>query len=201
MLDYSSAEYWEERYLREPGTFDWYQGWHGLRRLLEAHVPKDAHILQVGVGTSKLQEDMVTLGGYESVTNIDVSTVAIEHMRELHRGIPQLRYEVADACDLEAFPDASFGAVLDKGTMDALACGPHSSERCAAMVEECARVLRPLGVMVVVTYGDPISRLAHFLSPEYRMWEDIEVYVLSKPPQVVDPTGRQVTFEGLGTLS
>eukprot|EP00955_Chlamydomonas_euryale_P052008 355039-Chlamydomonas_euryale.AAC.13 len=28
-----------------------------------------------------------------------------------------------------------------------------------------------------------------------------QVYVLSKPPQVVDPTGRQVTFEGLGTLS
>ena len=51
---------------------------------------------QVGVGTSRLQEEMVRLGGYKSIVSIDYSPVAIELLRELHKGMPQLSYEVAD---------------------------------------------------------------------------------------------------------
>lgn len=49
----------------------------------------------MGVGTSTLQLDMV-LDGYQSITNVDYSSVAIARMRELHRNVRGLRYAVAD---------------------------------------------------------------------------------------------------------
>jgi hypothetical protein len=50
---------------------------------------------QVGVGTSALQLDMV-LDGYHSITNVDYSAVAIERMREMHKGVCGLHYVLAD---------------------------------------------------------------------------------------------------------
>lgn len=54
-------------------------------------------LLQVGVGTSVLQADMVRVGGYQRIISIDVSRVAIQQMRDLHNNISQLTYEVGDA--------------------------------------------------------------------------------------------------------
>lgn len=51
---------------------------------------------QVGVGTSRLQEDMVK-DGYLSILSMDYSKVAIEHMREVHKSYPELTYQVADS--------------------------------------------------------------------------------------------------------
>ncbi|KAG1655286.1 hypothetical protein FOA52_007982 [Chlamydomonas sp. UWO 241] len=178
--DYASLAYWESRYKREPDNFDWYQNYVGLRRILDAHVPRDARVLQVGVGTSGLQEDMVCIGGFSSVTNIDISGIAIKKMRQLHAHISELRYQVADVRDMSEFPGRSFDAVIDKGTLDAIMCGGSSASNAHAMIEECARVLAPGGVMVVITFGDPISRLAHFLYADFKMWDDIQVYTLSK---------------------
>lgn len=51
---------------------------------------------KVGVGTSKLQADMVSAGGYASIVNTDISPVAVEHMAALHKACPQLSYRVGD---------------------------------------------------------------------------------------------------------
>lgn len=51
---------------------------------------------QIGVGSSRLQEDMAK-AGWAHIVNVDYSKVAIAHMAELHRGYPQLQYSVADA--------------------------------------------------------------------------------------------------------
>lgn len=53
--------------------------------------------IQVGVGTSVLQADMVLLGGYQRIISIDVSSVAIQQMRDLHNDVPQLKYQLGDA--------------------------------------------------------------------------------------------------------
>jgi EEF1A lysine methyltransferase 4 len=37
------------------------------------------------------------------------------------------------------FGDASFDAVLDKGTMDAILCGDSAQANAAAMLAECSR--------------------------------------------------------------
>ena len=74
---------------------------------------------QVGVGTSTLQLDMV-LDGYQSVTNVDYSSVVIAKMRELHRNVRGLRYAVAD-CRCAALRRVSVAA-----SGRAAVQGPHS---------------------------------------------------------------------------
>jgi hypothetical protein len=40
---------------------------------------------------------MVHQGGYREILSIDISSVAIQHMQEVHSHIPQLKYRVGDA--------------------------------------------------------------------------------------------------------
>jgi hypothetical protein len=53
--------------------------------------------MQVGVGTSQLQADMVQQGGYQNILNTDISSVVVQHMQDLHKSIPQLQYRIGDA--------------------------------------------------------------------------------------------------------
>jgi hypothetical protein len=94
---YGDADYWDQRYAAEPTLFDWYITFAGLAPVLTRHVAQDARILQLGVGTSALQAQMVEQGGYQQVLSIDISRVAIKHMQQLHAKLPQLKYRVGDA--------------------------------------------------------------------------------------------------------
>ncbi|WVZ01831.1 hypothetical protein V8G54_022637 [Vigna mungo] len=60
-----------------------------------------------------MSEDMVK-DGYEHITNIDISSVAIEMMRRKYEYIPQLKYLQMDVRDMSLFPDESFDGVIDK---------------------------------------------------------------------------------------
>lgn len=73
----------EERYLKDPDPFDWYQRYNNnphLRGLLEKAVPRTAAILVPGSGTSRLSEDMLADGYTGGITNIDISRTAIDLM-------------------------------------------------------------------------------------------------------------------------
>lgn len=75
------------------------------------------------------------------------------------------------------FADKSFDGVLDKGTLDAILCGEGSAVHAAAMVMEAFRVLKPCGVLMLVTYGDPLSRLPYLNKiPDW----DVSVLALTK---------------------
>ncbi|GIL54568.1 hypothetical protein Vafri_10318 [Volvox africanus] len=176
MPQYGDCEYWDERYSREPAAFDWYQGFSGLQSILHQAFPMHATILQVGVGSSRLQEDMAR-AGWRHIINVDYSRVVINHMMELHKGIHQLDYRVADVRDMPEFADCSFEGVLDKGTLDAILCGEQSNQNAAAMLQECFRVLKPGFPFMLVTYGDPASRLPYL---EELSGVDIVVYALTK---------------------
>lgn len=52
MSQYGRAEYWEERYSRDPGLFDWYQRYFALRELVGANIPIEFRVLNVGSGNS-----------------------------------------------------------------------------------------------------------------------------------------------------
>lgn len=55
-------------------------------------------VLQVGVGTSELQAELITRAGFQgSIVNTDISAVAVQHMQQLHKDWSQLSYQVADA--------------------------------------------------------------------------------------------------------
>jgi RAT1-interacting protein len=64
---------------------------------------------------------MVADGHTGRIANVDISPVVTEHMREKHASLPpNVSWEVADATKLTAHGNASFDAVIDKGTLDAL---------------------------------------------------------------------------------
>ncbi|KAI8474181.1 MAG: complex I intermediate-associated protein 30-domain-containing protein [Monoraphidium minutum] len=215
--EYGEAAYWDERYAREPICFDWYQGWAGLEGVIRRHLRPDEPLLHVGVGTSRLQEGLVTEGGFVRVVNLDVSTVVVDQMARLHAGVAELEYAAGDVRSMPQYEDGSFGGVLDKGTLDAILCGAAPAENAAAALAECCRVeprgrgaggvldkgtldailcgaapadnaaaalaeccrvLKPGGVFMLVTYGDPECRLGHLTAG--LPW-DVQAYVLSKP--------------------
>ena len=97
------------------------------------------------------------------VAAIDASEVAIEAARARPRPpLPagaELTFAVADAMALP-YGDATFAAVIDKGTADAVDCG--GGDAAVALLREAGRVLAPDGVFIMVSCRVPARRLPHF---------------------------------------
>lgn len=105
-----------------------------------------------------MSEDMAK-DGYKDIVNIDISSVVIEQMREKHKEIPQLTYMQMDVRDMAFFGNESFDCVLDKGTLDAMMCADDAPDGASKMLAEVARLLRPHGIYLLITYGAPKERL------------------------------------------
>ncbi|NXU58861.1 EFMT4 methyltransferase, partial [Turnix velox] len=122
----------------------------------------------VGCGNSTLSYDLHCLG-YPEVTSIDFSSACIAAMRTRHAACPGLRWAQMDMRAL-TFPDATFDAVLEKGTLDVLMVGEtdpwHVSPRAVAemhrVLSEVSRVLRPEGCFISISFAQP-----HFRKPHY----------------------------------
>ncbi|KAL8542216.1 hypothetical protein ACS0TY_003178 [Phlomoides rotata] len=117
--------------------------------------------------------------GFEDITNIDISSVAIEMMRNKYENVPQLKYKEMDVRDMSFFPDDSFESVIDKGTLDSLMCGTDAPFSASQMLGEVSRLLKPGGVYMLITYGDPTVRMPHINRPVYN-WKT-ELYIIPRP--------------------
>lgn len=122
----------------------------------------------VGCGNSTLSADMVE-DGY-IVTNIDISEVVINFMRDKH---PNMEWYQMDATEM-TFDDNTFDIVIDKGTIDALACDASADEDDASadasdedddprlmdkLVGECCRVCKVGGLISLVSHSKARDRL------------------------------------------
>ncbi|KAJ1444539.1 S-adenosyl-L-methionine-dependent methyltransferase [Pelagophyceae sp. CCMP2097] len=216
---YGKRDFWDERYLNNPEPFEWYHGYHALKGLFDELIgDKEAHILIVGCGNSGLAAEMQR-DGYNSLMNIDVSRVVIDQQLARHRAIsveqsvpkPRKKGEAAplefpklwnrndlggvqwmqcDACDLAAnFEDQAFDVVIDKALLDALYCAEVPHRQVMRYLQEMDRVLMPTGQLIVVSYGQPETRLDKLEdtdeeSENFLAWET-EVHAV--PKQNVDP--------------
>jgi len=61
-VPYAEASYWEARYGKEHQPFEWFLGYAALRRVLRAFLSKRKPVLQIGCGTSNIQEGMAKAG-------------------------------------------------------------------------------------------------------------------------------------------
>ncbi|THU50825.1 hypothetical protein C4D60_Mb06t24420 [Musa balbisiana] len=139
---YGDALYWDARYLADGNaSFDWYQRYSALRPFVRKYVPVSARVLMVGCGNAVMSEDMVK-DGYIDIMNIDISSVVTEMMRKKYTHIPQLRW-----------------------TLDSLMCGVDATLSASRMLEEANRLLRPGGIYMLITYGDPSVRIPHLNQP------------------------------------
>ncbi|TFJ86816.1 hypothetical protein NSK_001904 [Nannochloropsis salina CCMP1776] len=173
---YGRASYWDSRYTTDPEPFDWYQRYSGLKGLLKQHIRKSDSILMAGCGNSSMSEDMYE-DGFTRITNIDISRVVVNQMRESHRGKTSMVWQHMNACALN-FPDASFNVVLDKGTLDSILCGNGSLNNGAMMCMEVSRVLKADGIFIVISYGIPENRL-QYLQEEAYSWR-VSVHTVPK---------------------
>ena len=112
----------------------------------------------VGCGNSKMSEEMAK-DGYPLIDNMDVSNVVLEKMREQYRaGYPGFEFTAMDATKMN-YRDNSFDVCVDKGTFDALACGPDRSV-IANLMKEMLRVASHS--VVVISSGTPDRHMNYF---------------------------------------
>mmetsp|Transcript_24214 Transcript_24214/g.28183 ORF Transcript_24214/g.28183 Transcript_24214/m.28183 type:complete len:222 (+) Transcript_24214:47-712(+) len=166
MSQYGKAEYWDERYLRDPEPFDWYQRFSGFKDKIASHLATDAKILNVGSGNSRMSEEMFE-EGFQYIHNIDISSVVVKSMNEKYRDKgPNFKFLQMDARSMD-YEDGAFDIVVDKGTLDSILCGEGSATSASKMLSEINRVLSPKGVYICISYGIPDHRLLYLEKPEF----------------------------------
>jgi len=128
----------------------------------------------VGCGNSKLSEDMA-LDGYPLITNMDISPVVVKKMAEHYCAqndskteFTGFEFNVLDATCMP-YRDNAFDFCVDKGTFDALACGPDKLIL-GRLLQEMTRVSKH-GI-ILISSGTPERRM-HFFDDF--LGEDVEV--------------------------
>lgn len=151
--DFSTTEYWDSFFTQRKATFEWYGNYNNLKRLLTKYISTKDVILMSGCGNSDLSLNLY-MDGFTNMTSVDNSEVAIANMNAKHGNnkYPGLVYEVKDILNT-GYPDEKFGAVIDKGTLDALMPdgGEESLKRAMAMFDEITRILKFCGRYVCVS--------------------------------------------------
>nr|XP_057929096.1 eEF1A lysine and N-terminal methyltransferase [Doryrhamphus excisus] len=162
--EFSSADYWE-RFFKKRGekSFEWYGDYNKLCGVLHKYIKIHDKVLVVGCGNSELSEQLYDVG-YKHLTNIDISETVVSHMNQRNADRrPGLTFQQVDATQT-AYEDACFQAVLDKGTLDAMAAEEEGA-LARKMLTEVGRVLGVGGRYVCITLAQKgVIRLAvdHF---------------------------------------
>ena len=154
--DYGSPDYWDKRYKNEFLPFDWYMQWNELEDIIKPYIPSERDSsLVIGCGNSTMSYDLKQ-SGYKNIVSIDISPNVITKMKKKY---PDLEWIVMDVSDLK-FDDNSFDIIFDKGTVDAITCADNAKDLLKKTSAELYRVLKPNGIMFMITYETPNIRLS-----------------------------------------
>jgi EEF1A lysine methyltransferase 4 len=183
---YTTQQYWDYRYRsREAGgegdsSYEWLASWEVVRGVIDALLPdKDARVLLVGCGTSRLGVDMHE-AGYRNVVQSDYSD---ECLRSMSSQFPHVPYIRADMLKLEADlhealgEEELFDAVIDKAAMDALLAAKGDTwdppedllDIARTICAQTVRVLRPGGLYLQISFAQPHFR-RKYLEQEPSVW-------------------------------
>ncbi|CAL5214091.1 unnamed protein product [Lathyrus oleraceus] len=183
--DFTSKDNWDNFFTIRPDSFEWYAEWPHLRdpllSLLQTLTPPPSSlpILVPACGNSRLSEHLYD-AGYTSITNVDFSKVVISNMlRSNIRSRPLMRWRVMDMTAMQ-FEDDSFGAVIDKGGLDALMepeLGPSLGNK---YLSEVKRLLKPGGKFVCLTLAE--SHVLDILFSTFRLGWKMSVDAIPSNP-------------------
>ncbi|XP_075489077.1 uncharacterized protein LOC142527955 [Primulina tabacum] len=193
---YLDRHYWDQRFAEEE-HYEWFKDYSHFRDLILREIEPNASVLEVGCGNSQLCEELYR-DGITELTCIDLSPVAVEKMKQRlsSKGFKEIKVVEADMLNLP-FEDECFDVVIEKGTMDVLFVDsgdpwnpePLTTERVMAMLQGVHRVLKPRGVFISITFGQPHFRRPFFNAPtftwslEWRTFGDgfhYFIYILKK---------------------
>ena len=158
---YGLVQYWNDRYTKEAEEFEWYQSYDNIKDKIKAAFPdSNGKIINLGSGSSRLPVSMY-LDGYKNITSVDFSKVSIDMMQGKFADKAELEWKTMDVRDMRDIPNGSFEYAIDKGTMDSLLCGANSTQNVYKYLCEVKRILKPGGVLLVLSYGKPPNREVH----------------------------------------
>ncbi|CAH0557061.1 unnamed protein product [Brassicogethes aeneus] len=151
--EFKQKEYWDSFFQKRGNkAFEWYGEYPELAEHLHKYTKKQDEILIAGCGNSTLGRDLYDIG-YEKITNIDISQIAIRQMlSQTEKDRPNLKYLHMDALNT-TFENETFNVILDKGTLDALM--PNDDEETVNNVRkyfaEIERILKVGGRYVCIS--------------------------------------------------
>eukprot|EP00933_Yihiella_yeosuensis_P006529 TRINITY_DN11124_c0_g1_i1.p1 TRINITY_DN11124_c0_g1~~TRINITY_DN11124_c0_g1_i1.p1 ORF type:complete len:342 (-),score=69.62 TRINITY_DN11124_c0_g1_i1:222-1247(-) len=196
---YAKANFWENRFKDSDTTFDWYCTYNELGDVFREFCPAPASqksscsdagsdsngLLVVGCGNSEFSAELCE-AGYENVTNIDVSSAAIEKMQSRYAKLG-MTWSVMDATKM-SFDTNLFKVAVDKGTLDAMMSGgAEGADAAMSMVAQVWRVLAPDGVFILVSHNGkraPLLREAlSNLGDQAKRWRVLELRRCRLSPQ------------------
>ncbi|XP_042507445.1 EEF1A lysine methyltransferase 4 [Macadamia integrifolia] len=205
VLAYLDTHYWDDRFSSEE-HYEWLKDYSHFRHLIQEHVKPNASVLEVGCGNSQLCEELYK-DGITEITCIDISAVAVENMQKrlLAKGFKDMKVLEADMLDLP-FGNECFDVVIEKGTMDVLFVDsgdpwnprPTTVTKVLAMLQGVHRVLKPSGIFISISFGQPHFRRPLFEAPEFTWsieWETFGdgfhyfFYILKKGKRSTDCEG------------
>ncbi|KAF8112297.1 hypothetical protein N665_0065s0074 [Sinapis alba] len=205
-LTYLDPHYWDERFSSEE-HYEWFKDYSHFQHLIKSNINTSSSVLELGCGNSQLCEELYK-DGILDITCIDLSSVAVEKMqtRLLSKGYKEIKVVQADMLDLP-FDSECFDVVIEKGTMDVLfvdAGDPwnprqETVSKVMATLDGVHRVLKPDGIFISITFGQPHFRRPLFMDPkfnwsmEYNTFGDgfhYFFYILRKGKRRIDEKGE-----------
>ncbi|RVW48426.1 Endothelin-converting enzyme 2 [Vitis vinifera] len=171
---YLDPHYWDERFSGEE-HYEWLKDYSHFSHLIQPHLQPNYSVLEIGCGNSQLSEELYK-GGITEITCIDLSAIAVEKMQKrlLSKGYKEIKVLEADMLDLP-FSNECFDVVIEKGTMDVLFVDsgdpwnplPETVSKAMATLQGVHRVLKPDGVFISISFGQPHFRRPLFEAPDF----------------------------------
>ncbi|CDW83345.1 protein kinase domain protein [Stylonychia lemnae] len=95
--------------------------------------------------------------------------VLVEEMKERNSHLDDMDYVEMDLTEpMDLLDSDSFTCIIDKGTLDSVACSEQYSQRAKQMVENVHRILAPGGSYICVSYARPETRLIYLKDPNFK---------------------------------
>lgn len=196
-LSIGVPEYWEARYSKDSSPFEWLQRYEEFAPFLKAALlkagPKVGKLLDCGCGTSTIAARLVSDGIVADASCVDCSAAVVAARKAVGK-VKGVKFNVVDCCTLEGIEDSSFDAVIDKATLDSIACGPQSGSRVASYISSVQRVLRSGGVFALLSWRTLEFRTKFFEASASGWTAPPEVVEVIKPDlslSLLPPEGVQ----------
>lgn len=151
MNEFDRKKHWEHIYQTKPlNEVSWYEPTpeHSLNFVEEFNVPKWAKIIDVGGGDSMLV-DFLLDKGYEDISVLDISAVAIERAKQrLGRRAEKVKWIVADATEFQ--PTEQYDFWHDRAAFHFLTDEREITE----YIHKAQKAIKPTGALVIGTFSD-----------------------------------------------
>ena len=102
--------------------------------------------------------------GYNTICNIDISSVVISQQQEAN---PEMQWMVMDAMNT-TFPNESCPCIIDKSLIDTILCYKNSDVSTFSLIQEMYRVLAPGGTYVTFSLHAEDEILDYFAFDEFQ---------------------------------